>query len=92
MYKRYYSPFEEQPITKSYQAETIKPKKIENIDEKQDGYNAPSQKNNLLGSLSFDDAILIIILLILLTDDKENKDMPLILAISFLLLNSRQSG
>ena len=88
MYKRYYSPFEEEPITKpSYQEERPEPKNIECV-KKEDEKKAPSKKakDGLFGALAIDDLILIGILFLLLTEDKENRDLPLILGIGFLLL------
>ncbi|NLB81946.1 MAG: hypothetical protein GX800_10150 [Clostridiaceae bacterium] len=84
MYKRYYSPFEEQPVTKPYQAEVIKPKKVDCITPQEDNCDQ-KQKSTLFGNISIDDIILLGILLLLITDEK--KDLPLILAIGYLLLS-----
>lgn len=80
MYKRYYSPFEEKPVRREMEAEIIKPQKLSGESEKK------SQKRDFFSKISNDDIILIGILLLLLMEDKENRDIPLVLGIGFLLL------
>ncbi len=84
MYRRYYSPFEEQPITKEYEPEIIKPQKIE---EKPEGEcSKKHSRKDFFGGISTEDIILIGILLLILLDDNEQKDIPLVLGIAFLFL------
>jgi hypothetical protein len=88
LYKKYYTPFEEQPVRKEYPAEVIKPKKAEpeqQIKEAEKPGKKPQQRG-FFGNVATDDIILIGILLLLLMEDKKNRDMPLILGIGFLLL------
>ncbi|OQB14958.1 MAG: hypothetical protein BWY15_00772 [Firmicutes bacterium ADurb.Bin193] len=93
MYKRYYSPFEENPIKKEYVAEEIKPHKLEQKREKEDRcdkcgsrFDRRDRHDDFFANIGIDDIILIGLLIILLMEDKENRDLPLLLAIGFLLL------
>ena len=92
MYRRYYSPFDEaQPARKEYEAELIKPQKIEQIEQKEEKIEKCEEKKKSQGfdffnRISNDDIILIGILILLLMEDKENRDIPLVLGIAFLLL------
>ncbi|MDD3766589.1 MAG: hypothetical protein PHF89_05300 [Eubacteriales bacterium] len=109
MYKKYYSPFEEEPIVKEAgtgqtvrytpkaEPEVILPQKA--LPPQKEGYSKPPEKDNyesdkgeisekkgVFGSVTAEDLILLGILVLLLLEDKEHRDMPLVLAIAFLLL------
>ncbi len=92
MYKKYYSPFEEQPIKKEYAAEVIKPEKLDpamediKIEDTRITEKKKSHNGGFFGNISTEDLILLGILILLLTEEKENRDIPLILGIGFLLL------
>lgn len=88
MYKRYYSPFEEKPVRKAFEAEIIKPQKIEQLEDKEEKCERKkkSQHSDFFSKISNDDIILIGILVLLLLEDKENRDIPLVLGIAFLIL------
>lgn len=89
VYKRYYSPFEEKR-----KPEIIHPKREEDAGE---ACGKPCEKpcppktcgNGVLGFLDHigcDDMILIGLLVILLMEDKDKRDVPLILTLGFLFL------
>lgn len=122
MYKKYYSPFEEEPIIKEAgtgrtvnytpkaEPEILLPQKAlppqqeqhkdntykayDEYDEKdrtsgmQEDYfhNEKNEKKSFFGSMDTEDIILLGILVLLLLEDKENRDIPLVLAVAFLLL------
>lgn len=94
MYKRYYSPFEEDVIIED-DAEIITPQKLEAEDKsfeetQQTDFTKSNEcrgeSTNLFGALGNDDIILLGILLLLLNEQKDNRDVPMILGIGFLLL------
>ena len=93
MYKRYYSPFEEIPQRRYIQEPVIiQPQKIENeVCEEVKKECAHHKKHSsspldFLGRMKSDDLILIGIIVILLMENKENRDIPLILSLGFLFL------
>ena len=92
MYRRYYTPFDENPVTRDIEPEVIKPRKLENEREETKTpppeCETPERENtqSVLGSLSTEDIILIGILILLFMEEKDNRDMPLLLAIGFLLI------
>lgn len=94
LYKRYYSPFEEQPVRKDYEPEVIKPQKFEteeDCNKKEYAFEKceepkKSHGGGFLGGISTEDIILIGILLLLLMEDSEHIDLPLVLGVGFLLL------
>jgi len=108
MYKKYYSPFEEQPVVRESVAraaaepEVITPKKaalpteepqhIRDGFEPHDSRGVPplgvsgDKKGTIFGGMNTEDIILLGILALLLMEDKEGRDIPLVLAIGFLLL------
>ena len=75
VYKRYYSPFEEKHTEIKREPPPTSPVREEK--------KAP-QKN--LFNMEYDDLILIGLIIILLSENKENRDTPLILAIAFLFI------
>ena len=84
VYKRYYSPFEEKPVSKnnsslplSYANESNNKKAVA---------KGNSNGFELFNKISSDDLIILGILLILLSEEKENRDIPLILALGFLFI------
>jgi len=89
VYKRYFSPFDEpkRPITEN--AEIIKPIKIEEK-EKQIKKTQHKKQNtspfDFFGKIKNDDLIILGIIVVLLLEDKENRDISLILALGFLFL------
>ena len=99
VYKRYYSPFEEPKINETLkESEIITPKKIEmeetvapvsnenNSVNEHKGSKNSSSSPSLFDRIGFDDLIILGILIILLMEDKENRDVPMIMALGFLLL------
>ncbi len=85
MYKRYYSPFEEQPITKAYEPEIIRPERIaENVHN--NDCEKKERSGGFFGDISAEDIILIGILLMLLMEDSEHRDIPLVIGVAFLFL------
>ena len=89
VYKRYYSPFEEIPQRRHIQEPVIiQPQKIENevCEEVKKHKRHSSSPFDFLGRMKSDDLILIGIIVILLMEDKENRDIPLILSLGFLFL------
>ncbi len=85
VYKRYSSPFEEKPsppqnTKKEPEKEVHKPQ-------------GPPEENKhnpvplgFLDNLSSDDIIIIALIIILLSEDKEKRDVPMILTLGFLFL------
>jgi hypothetical protein len=89
VYKRYYSPFEEKPVRAALDAEIIRPQKAERTEERTEGgfeQKKKSEKTDFFSRIASDDIILMGILFLLLTEEKENRDMPLVLGVAFLLL------
>ncbi len=93
MYKRYYSPFEEIPQKRHIQEPVImQPQKIESEvceEVKKECHNHKRHSSSpfdFLGRMKSDDLILIGIIIILLMEEKENRDIPLILSLGFLFL------
>jgi len=93
VYKRYYSPFEEIPQRRNLQEPVIiQPQKIENEvceEVRKDCGNVnrhSSSPFDFFGRIKTDDLILIGIIIILLMEEKENRDIPLILSLGFLFL------
>ena len=90
VYKRYASPFdkksEEKPKTEVY----TKNEKADN--EASTSAPPPEKKKNnpvslgFLDKLSTDDIILIALIIILLSEEKEKRDVPMILTLGFLFL------
>ncbi len=88
VYKRYQSPFE------STKEEFINPSvsppepcaEQEHIFPPDKNRNTPPASLGFLDSLASDDIILIGLIIILLAENKENRDVPLILTLGFLFL------
>lgn len=84
VYKRYESPFEKKPEQKNFE------KKIK--EEKPSPLPPPSERKptpvslGFLDKLSTDDIILIALIIILLSEEKEKRDVPMILTLGFLFL------
>ena len=74
VYKRYYSPFEEKRTEgiKAPSTPSVKPE-------------TKSPKKGIF-NMECDDLILIGLIIILLSENKENRDVPLILAVAFLFI------
>ena len=87
MYRRYLSPFEEDVIIED-DAEIVTPTRLEEetVSKTPTECCRTEQQTNLFGTFGNDDIILIGILLLLLNEQKDNRDIPLILGIGFLLL------
>lgn len=81
VYKRYYSPFEEK--RPEVRPEPPPPCK-ENIVKNE--CNTNKQPFDFLNKIECDDLILIGIIIILLSEDKDKRDIPLILAVAFLFI------
>ncbi|MBQ3114746.1 MAG: hypothetical protein IJC06_01285 [Clostridia bacterium] len=78
VYKRYASPFQQQsntPVPCEPPQPSCSPLACEN-----------ERKNTIIGGLGCDDIILLGLILILLFDDNDQKDLPLIIALGFLLI------
>ena len=93
MYKRYYSPFEEIPPRRHIQEPVIiQPQKIENEVCEEVKKECANHKRHSSSPFDFfkriknDDVILLGIILVLLMEEKENRDIPLILSLGFLFL------
>ena len=80
VYKRYYSPFEEKrPVVNAEQTSPVRENKVKNE-------CTTTQPFDFLNKIECDDLILIGIIIILLSEDKEKRDIPLILAVAFLFI------
>ena len=91
VYKRYNSPFEERSKpTQTQRKNPEKPK--EPPPSKHPPQKPPSQKQDnpfslgFLDSLAYDDIMIIAINIILLSEEKEKRDVPMILTLGFLFL------
>lgn len=86
VYKRYYSPFEEQ---KTHSPPPPPREECPPKEEPECPPPCPPRNNSpfsFLDKIGYDDLIIIGILIILLAEDKENRDIPLILALAFLFI------
>ena len=90
VYKRYKSPFEEKPCNPQKEQDFVKPSHgAEKCEKPQKPQNHQGQNPVSLGffeNLSNDDIILIGLIIILLAENKESRDVPLILTLGFLFL------
>lgn len=90
VYKRYASPFEKKPEEKTKNEVYTKKEKVDN--EVSPFVPPPEKKKNnpvslgFLDKLSTDDIILIALIIILLSEEKEKRDIPMILTLGFLFL------
>lgn len=89
VYKRYKSPFEENPDTAI--REEFTPKEEPPVPEKEEIKEKPKENVQgsslgFLDSLAYDDIILIGLIIILLAEDREKRDVPAILTLGFLFL------
>lgn len=88
VYKRYYSPFEEPP------AKTLYPehRASQNSVREQPAHTRPHHEAHhgfsldFLNQIQIDDIIILGLLIVLLMEDRENRDVPTILALGFLFL------
>ena len=94
VYKRYSSPFEETRGSAAGE-EVIKPHpeapKAEQPEEKIEPFGVDRQQNansslGFLDNMAYDDVILIGLIVILLAENKDNRDVPLILTLGVLFL------
>lgn len=89
VYKRYNSPFEEKSDTVKPHEEYIVPKPEENPIPTESNQGQSFETTTPLGfldNLAYDDIILIGLIIILLAENKDNRDVPLILTLGFLFL------
>lgn len=88
VYKRYYSPFEDRP-NPNLHMEVVVPKKADppcDPDHRHKQQKRGSSPLDFLTNVQLDDLLLIAVLILLLTEEQEQRDIPLILTIGFLLL------
>ena len=105
MYRRYYTPFDENPVVKNTEPEVIRPERLEPAERRcRDDCpddrpcdcrdDCPGDRHRKDGgifggffdNISTEDVVLIGILILLLAEEPENRDIPLLLAIGFILL------
>ena len=84
VYKRYASPFEETPKKEIYRQKTEADKSY--IPPPPQQKNKQNVSNTFLNKMATDDILLIALIIILLSEDKENRDVPMILTLAFLFL------
>ncbi|MBQ9997473.1 MAG: hypothetical protein IJP19_00480 [Clostridia bacterium] len=80
VYKRYTSPFQQPSVPTPCPKPPSPPPPCEH-----------EKKNSLFLGLGCDDIILIGLILVLLFDDNDQKDLPLIIALGFLLITGWQN-